>query len=97
MDKKASKTAAAKAVSPAPAAMDPMTDEDLVTRGLELARAFYKSFGYDAPEGFKFYASKHPQERGMWNLAVIAFEELTATPLNDALDNIGESRSGDEE
>lgn len=67
-----------------------MSDEQVVERGLELARMFYKAHGYDAPEGFKFYESQHPQEQGMWNLACIAFEELTGTDLNDALANVGE-------
>ena len=67
-----------------------LTDEQIVVRGLELARTFYKAHGYEVAEGFKFYDSQHPQEQGMWNLACIAFEELTGTDLNDALANIGE-------
>lgn len=66
------------------------SDEEIVAAGLELARRFYKAHGYEVEEGYKFYDSKHPQEVGMWNLAVIAFEELTGTDLEDALANIGE-------
>ena len=64
------------------------TDEEIVKAGLELARAFYKSNGCDVPEGFKFHESQHPMEQGMWNLACIAFEMLTRTDLQTALDNI---------
>ena len=66
------------------------TDEEIVAAGLQLAREFYKAHGYEVPEGYKFYDARHPQEQGMWNLAVIAFELLTGTDLNDALANIGE-------
>jgi hypothetical protein len=66
------------------------TDEEIVSEGLSLAREFYKAYGYEVPEGFKFYESQHPQELSMWDLAVIAFEALTGTDLNDALANIGE-------
>jgi hypothetical protein len=66
------------------------SDEEIVAAGLELARRFYKAHGYEVPVGYKFYSAKHPQERGMWNLAVMAFEELTGTDLQDALANIEE-------
>lgn len=67
-----------------------MTDEQLVEAGLELARKFYKAHGYDVPKGFKFYESTHPQELTMWNLAVMAFEQLTQTDLEDVLSNVDE-------
>jgi hypothetical protein len=70
--------------------MDDMSDHQIVTAGLILARRFYKSFGNDVPEGFKFYDSIHPLERGCWNLAVIAFEELRGTDLNESLANCEE-------
>jgi len=66
------------------------SDEEIVAAGLELARRIYKAMGYEVPVGYKFYDATHPQEQGMWNLAVIAFEELTGTDLEDALANIGE-------
>lgn len=66
------------------------TDEEIVAAGLELARAFYEAHGYEVEEGYKFYDAHHPQERSMWDLATIAFEQLTGTDLNDALENIGE-------
>lgn len=67
-----------------------LTDEQIVERGLELARAFYKAAGYTVARGFKFYESQHPQELHMWDLAVIAFEQLAQTDLWDALANCGE-------
>jgi hypothetical protein len=66
------------------------SDEEIVAAGLELARRFYKAYGYEVPVGYKFYNAEHPQEIGMWNLAVMAFEELTGTDLDDALANVGE-------
>jgi hypothetical protein len=64
-----------------------MSDEQIVARGLELAELFYRAHGFEVPKGFAFHASSHPQEQSMWNLAVIAFEELTGTDLNEALAN----------
>lgn len=64
------------------------SDEEIVAAGLELARRIYGSMGYQVPVGYKFYDATHPQERGMWNIAVMAFEELTGTDLQDALANI---------
>lgn len=65
-----------------------MSDEEIVERGLKLARMFYALYGYEVEEGFKFYESEHPQERNMWDLACIAFEELIDTNLDDALASI---------
>ncbi len=70
-----------------------MTDEQLLAAGLELARRFYKAHGYEVAKGYKFYESQHPQELTMWNLAVIAFEELTQTDLEDVLSSIDEEDS----
>ena len=66
------------------------SDEEIVAAGLELARRIYKAMGYNVPVGYKFYAATHPQEKSMWNIAIIAFEELTGTDLQDALANIEE-------
>lgn len=66
------------------------SDEEIVAAGLDLARRIYKAMGYEVPVGYKFYDARHPQEQGMWNIAVIAFEELTGTDLDDALANLGE-------
>lgn len=77
-------------VEPDPFDWSKKSDEEIVAAGLELARRFYKAHGYEVPVGYKFYEARHPQEQGMWELAVMAFEELTGTDLNDALDNIGE-------
>lgn len=65
------------------------SDEEILAAGLELARTFYRAYGYEVPEGYKFYEATHPQECSMWDLAVIAFEQLTGTSLDDVLDNLG--------
>jgi len=61
------------------------TDYEIVKQTLALAREFYAAQGYQAPEGFLFYESKHPQEQCMWALACIAQETLTGTDPEDAL------------
>lgn len=69
-------------------------DAVLVEKANELAREFYASFGYTTPKGYRFDRATHPQEMSMWNLAVIAYEFLTATDLNDALSNLEETNDG---
>lgn len=65
-------------------------DDVLVAKCNALARLFYKSNGYEAPEGYRFDQARHPQELGMWNLACIAFEELLLTDMENALSNCGD-------
>lgn len=65
-----------------------MTDKELLDNANALARLFYESFGYVVPKGYAFHKATHPQEKGMWNLAHIAFEELTETDLNSVLSGI---------
>lgn len=66
------------------------TDQEVVDKALELARIIYKSNGYNVPKGFKFYDSHHPQEIGMWNIAVMAFDFIDGTDVESALDNVAE-------
>ena len=47
---------------------DPESKDDLNA----LARILYAAHGYQAPRGFDFTASPHPQERQMFSLACIA-------------------------
>lgn len=39
-----------------------------------LARLFYKHLGYEVPEGFDFEVSRHPTEKGMFQMAEAAWE-----------------------
>lgn len=66
------------------------TSEEIVTAGLEFARRVYMAHGYRVEEGYKFYEARHPQEKGMWNLAVIAFEDIAGVDLEEALANTEE-------
>lgn len=61
------------------------TDRELVDLANELARQFYAANGYEVPEGYEFQNARHPQERGMWNLAVIAYEFIDGTDIEAAL------------
>lgn len=64
-----------------------MTDAQVVAQTNELARLFYAAHGYRVEEGYRFDEARHPQERGMWNLAVIAQEFLTSTDAEAALES----------
>lgn len=47
-----------------------------------LARKFYAAHGYQVGELYDFEKAVHPQEQGMWNLAVIAHEHQ----MDDSID-----------
>lgn len=76
--------------------MDGLTDQQIVERGLELARAFYKAHGYEVEPGYRFDLASHPQERVMWNLAVIAMDHLSQTDLAEVLENWIDETAGNE-
>jgi len=62
-----------------------MSDEEIVKKCNDLARTFYQAYGYEAPEDFKFYNSRHPQELSMWELAVIAYDHIAQTDVAEIL------------
>lgn len=62
--------------------------QKLVERANELARIFYAAHGYEVKEGYRFDQARHPQERGMWNLAAKAFEFFEDVDIESALDEI---------
>lgn len=66
----------------------PKTDAEIVAACNELARLFYKANGYDVPEGYRFDEAHHPQELGMWNLAVMAYDHIEGTDVECAIDNL---------
>lgn len=61
------------------------TNRQIVEDCNSLARLFYSAHGYQVPEGYRFDRASHPQELGMWNLAVLAFDYLQDTDVEDAL------------
>lgn len=66
------------------------TDRKLVDDCNTLARLFYSLHGYQVPEDYRFYEATHPQEVGMWNLAVAAYDHIEGTDIEDALSTIEE-------
>lgn len=68
-------------------------ERKIVDRCNELAREFYKGHGYDVPLGYRFDQAEHPQERGMWNLAVIAFDFIEGTDVDDCLAQVEDEES----
>lgn len=55
-----------------------------------LARLFYSMNGYQVPEGYRFDKARHPQERGMWNLAAAAYEHIEGTDCDECLKEVEE-------
>lgn len=66
------------------------TDVELVAACNALAREFYLAHGYGVPDGYRFDAATHPQEVGMWNLAVLAYDFIAGTDIENALCNLDE-------
>lgn len=63
--------------------------QKIVDQTNALARLFYASHGYRAPAGYRFDQARHPQELGMWNLAVIAQQTLCDVDPQEALEELG--------
>jgi len=55
----------------------------------QLARKFYQAHGYTVSSEYDFERAVHPQEAGMWSLAVIAHEHFTGdTPDPGELEDL---------
>lgn len=72
------------------------TAQQIVEACNKLARQFYSMHGCGSPEGYRFDQSRHPQEKGMWNLAAAAYYWIDGTDPNEALAEIDDD-SDDEE
>lgn len=66
------------------------TERLIVENANALARSFYKSMGYEVPEGYRFDQARHPQERMCWQMSCYAFEMIEGTDPNDALSSLEE-------
>ena len=64
--------------------------QQLVDECNELASKFYQMLGYVGRKGFRFDKSSHPMELRMWDMAVIAYEELTGTDMHDVLSELND-------
>ena len=66
------------------------TPLEIVKECNALARLFYKQHGYSTKSGFRFDRATHPQERGMWHQASLAYHFLRGVDPDDALAELGE-------
>jgi hypothetical protein len=64
------------------------SDAELVDECNKLAQMFYRSHGYDVGPKYLMYDATHPQERAMWNMAVMAYEHIDGTDIEEALRNL---------
>jgi hypothetical protein len=62
--------------------------EALVAKTNELAILFYRMRGYQVPSEYKMYEAHHPDELGMWKMAVAAMEHVLDVEVEDALSEI---------
>lgn len=61
------------------------TEKEIVDDANALARVFYGILGYQVEAGYRFDEATHPQEVAMWRMAVIAYENIEGTDVEDAL------------
>jgi hypothetical protein len=58
------------------------SDYELVRQTQELASEFYRMHGYNQPADYRWWASSHPQEVLMWEMACAAQLHLTDTDMD---------------
>jgi hypothetical protein len=63
-------------------------EQKIVEACNNLARQFYAMHGNVVKDDFKFYNATHPQEVGMWNMAVLAYDHIEGTDVMDALQQV---------
>lgn len=61
------------------------TDAELIREGNQLAGMFYRRQGYKVPDGYRFDQATHPAEVACWDMAVMAYEHIEATDLENAI------------
>lgn len=64
------------------------TSREIVDDANALARVFYGILGYQVEPGYRFDQATHPQEEAVWGMAVIAYENIEGTDVEDALNDI---------
>jgi hypothetical protein len=64
------------------------TEKEIVADANALARIFYSLLGYQVEPGYRFDEATHPQEVAMWTMAVVAYENIEGTDVEDALNQI---------
>lgn len=69
------------------------TAKEIVDEANALARKFYEMSGCEVPDDFKFYRAHHPAEVGCWNEAVVAFEVIAGTDVEDCLMQVEEDET----
>lgn len=75
--------------------IEPRTEQCIVDDANNLARIFYGLLGYEVQHGYRFDRATHPQECAMWKMAVIAYENIEGTDVEDALEQLeDEPRNG---
>lgn len=65
--------------------MTTKTEQQIVDECNKLAHTFYRMYGNQRPEDFKFYSATHPMEAGMWAMAVVAYDHIEGTDVEQAL------------
>lgn len=64
------------------------TDTQLVADANDLARMIYSLQGYQVPTGYRFDQATHPQEVVCWHMAIVAYEHINGTDIENALSSI---------
>lgn len=70
------------------------TVQKIIEDANSLARLFYRSMGYQVPKGYRFDQASHPQEIGCWNQAVMAYDFIEGTDVENALSELDDEQEG---
>lgn len=62
-----------------------LSTTELIQACNRLAATYYRAHGYKITPGYRFDRSEHPHERGMWDLAAIAFDHLLGIDVEEIL------------
>lgn len=65
--------------------IDQKSERELVEECNQLARAYYKMLGCEVNDDFKFYEAHHPAEVNCWNMAVMAYDHIRSTDIENCL------------
>lgn len=66
----------------------PGTSDRILAEANALAREAYRLMGYVAREGYRFDKARGPREQLCWRFAVVAYDHLAATEIDEVADEV---------
>ncbi len=70
-------------------------NKKLIRNCNRLSRKFYAMEGYRVSKSFHFYDSTHPQEKAMWDKAMVAYDHIRGSDVQGALDEMRDDQGAE--